>query len=175
MSTFEFCDAIVTASDDDPDTFVFAPRKPDLALDENGRRQLNLLNAGPVSFLQVTGMWGLSAPKLDALRGELARKLGRNPATLRLRPQADTVRNVELRLGEGADAVVLGTSTSSGVPPYHAAFSVMLDDPKRINRVKEALEGKERQLVLRYDIARPRSTSEITTFSVELDAAHWIQ
>jgi hypothetical protein len=141
MNAIELDDAIVTPAADDPDAFFFAPKAPGIAVDQNGRRQLNLLTAGPVSFLQVTAMWGLSAAEVEALRGQLASRLGRNPAALQLRPAPASVEGVALLISDGAGGFnVLQQGRSSGVPPYHTVFNVMLD-ATQLATVREALDG----------------------------------
>lgn len=214
MTAIELDDAIVTPAGDDPDAFLYAPRAPGIALDQNGKRQLNLLIAGPVAFLQVTGTWGLSTAEVEALRGQLASRLGRDPAALRLQPSPESVTGAALLIGDGAgELTVLQQGKSSGVPPYHAAFNVMLD-ASQLETVQQALDGKRHLLALRYDIERRQpvtattadyaatggvsqgkeperswsassvrtttkttreTTEEITTSSVQLDAADWAQ
>jgi hypothetical protein len=48
---------------------------------------------------------------------------------------------------------VLQEGKSSGFPPYHAVFSVMLDE-KQLEIVKEAVDGKRNRLAIRYDVTR---------------------
>jgi hypothetical protein len=168
-STIELDDAIVTPAGGDPDAFFFAPKAPSIAVDPNGRRQLNVLTAGPVSFLQVTGAWGLNAAEVEALRGQLAGRLGRNPAALRLQPAPDAVTGVALLIGNGAgELAVLQQGRSSGVPPHHAVFNVMLDTAQ-LETAQEALGGKRGLLALRYDVVRRQP---VTTTTAEHAAAH---
>lgn len=163
MITLDLDRAVVTSSAD-PGTFYYAPKKPSIALDANGKRQLNLLSAGPVSFLQVTGAWGLDSAGLDALRHEVADRLGRDAAGIRLQPAPASVESVSLLMGDGAGALsVLQQGKSSGVPPFHTVFNVMLDGTQ-LARVKEALGGKPRLLALRYDITGSQS---VKTTSVD--------
>lgn len=166
MITLDLDRAVVTSSAD-PGTFYYAPKAPSIALDANGNRQLNLLSAGPVSFLQVTGAWGLDSAGLDALRHEVAGRLGRDAAGIRLQPAPASVESVSLLMGDGAGALsVLQQGKSSGVPPFHTVFNVMLD-ATQLARVKEALGGKPGLLALRYDIAGRRP---ITTIAVDSTA-----
>jgi len=167
MTVIELRNALVMPDGDDPDAFLYAPKAPGIAVDADGRRQLNLLGAGPVSFLQLTGRWGLGEGEVAALRNELAVKTGREAANLKLRPVPETVDGAALLLADGAGGyTVLQQSKSSGVPPYHATFNVMLD-AERLKTVREALDGKHDQLILRYDITRrlpsARSTVERVT------------
>lgn len=201
---YELDHAIVIPSGDDPGTFLYAPKTPRIALDANGRHQLNLLSAGAVAFLQVTGAWGLNGAEVEEVREQLARKLGVQASTLRLQPLADSVDGAALLLGDGEGELrVLQESKSSGVPPFHAAFNVMLDETQ-LQTVRKALDGNHRLLALRYDITRRRPATTIdasyesirtlsantesqstrartkretndhlSTWSVQLDAADW--
>lgn len=162
MTAIELDAAIVTPAGDDPDAFLYAPRAPGIALDQNGKRQLNLLTAGPVAFLQVTGTWGLSTAEVEALRGRLASRLGRSPATLRLQPAPESVAGVALLIGDGTgELTVLQQGKSSGVPPYHAAFNVMLD-ATQLETVRQALNGERHLLALRYDIEHRQPVTATT-------------
>jgi hypothetical protein len=169
MTVIKLSNALVMPDGDDPDAFLYAPKTPGIAVDADGRRQFNLLSAGPVSFLQLTARWGLDAGEVAALQDELAVKTGREAANLKLRPVLETVEGAALLLTDGAGGyTVLQQSKSSGVPPYHATFNVMLE-AERLKTVREALDGKHDQLVLRYDITRRlpsvRSTAERVTTS----------
>jgi hypothetical protein len=167
MNPIELSNALVMPDGDDPDAFLYAPKAPGIAAGADGRRQFNLLTAGPASFLQLTGRWGLEAQEVAALRKELAAKIGWDVASLKLRPLPETVAGASLLLADGAGGfTVLQQSKSSGIPPFHAAFNVMLD-AERLKIVREALDGKRGQLILRYDITRRlptvRSTVERVT------------
>lgn len=154
MNAIELSSALVVPDGDDPDAFLYAPKAPGIAAGADGRRQFNLLTAGSVSFLQLTGRWGLDAQEVAALGEELAAKTGRGAAGLKLRPLPETVAGASLLLADGAGGyTVLQESKSSGVPPFHAAFNVMLD-AGRLTTVREALDGKRGQLILRYEITR---------------------
>jgi hypothetical protein len=56
------------------------------------------------------------------------------------------------------------------MPPYHAVFNVMLDD-KQLKTVKEGLDGKRHQLVLRYDITRQTPVTSATAEHVATSEA----
>lgn len=168
MNPIELSNAVVMPDGDDPDAFLYAPKAPGIAAGADGRRQFNLLTAGPASFLQLTGRWGLEAQEVSALREELAAKTGRGAASLKLRPLPETVDGASLLLADGAGGyTVLQQSKSSGVPPFHAAFNVMLDT-ERLTTVREALDGKRGQLILRYDITHrlPAVRSTVERMSV---------
>src|SRR5690606_16936289 len=125
----ELNNTVVTADENDPDRFTYAPKTPGIALDSNGRPQLNVLRAGGVAFLQVTGAWGLGAGEVNELKAGLAARLGRDPAALKLAPASDAVDNVALLIADAERRwQVLQRGKSSGVPPFHAVFNVMLND-----------------------------------------------
>ncbi|MGE0667205.1 MAG: hypothetical protein AB7O49_11670 [Sphingomonadales bacterium] len=170
MSAVELSNA-VAVEDAGSGTWYYAPKEPGIARDGNGRPQFNLLSAGPVSFLQITGTWGLGAADVDGARRELAGKLGRDPTSLDFRPMPERVDGVSLMLGDGADGyTVLQQGKSSGMPPHHAAFNVMLDE-RQLKTVREALDGKQHQLVLRYDITRQTPVTSATAEHVATSEA----
>jgi hypothetical protein len=170
MTAIELTDAVVIA-DEAAGVWYYAPKAPGIATDSNGRPQFNLITAGSVSFLQVTGSWGLGAAEVEDARRELAGKLGKDPASLVMMPAPETVDGVALMLGDGADGyTVLAQGKSSGMPPYHAAFSVMLDS-RQLAAVREALDGKRHQLVLRYDITRQTPVTSATAEHVATSEA----
>lgn len=152
---------VIPSGEGDEEIFYYAPRAPGIARDENGRPQLNVITAGPMAFLQLTGCFGLSRGALDDLRAELAQRLGPKRQTLRLVPAPDTISGVALLIADGKGGFeVLSQGKSSGVPPFHAAFNVTLDEA-RLAKVREALGGKRGLLALRYDLVRriPRKSS----------------
>jgi hypothetical protein len=150
MTALELSEAWVHAAGaDTPETYFYSPKTPGIAPDPNGRPQLNLITAGGVAFLQVTGSWGLSETQLKEARSELARKLGRRPEALMLRPAPEQVDGVALVLGDQ----VLQRSKSSGMSPFHAAFNVTLD-ADQLKAVQAALGGERGRLGLVYDITR---------------------
>ena len=163
MTVMELTNGLVyPAGEAEPDLFYYAPKAPGIATDGEGRRQFNLLAAGSVSFLQITGSWGLGAAGVAALKQELAGTLGRRADTLALMPVPESVDGAALVMSDGADGdTVLQQSKSSGVPPYHASFNIMLD-AAQVKTVQEALGGKRLLLALRYDITRRVPVTRVT-------------
>jgi len=154
MSMMELEDAWVVPSDDDAELFFYTPKTPGIARDVNGHPQFNLISTGAGGFLQMTADWGLESTRRDEIHEDLVRQTGRDPDRIRLEPSRDTVREVSLRLGDGAGAFeTLKTSSSSGVPPFQSAFSVMLDGDQ-MARARRALSGAHGFLVVRYDVTR---------------------
>lgn len=154
MTALELSEAwVYAAGADAPETYFYSPKAPGIAPDANGRPQLNLISAGSVAFLQVTGSWGLSQSQLEDTQRELARRLGRRPEELTLRPAPESVDGVALVLsGEGGDQV-LQQSKSSGMAPFHATFNVTLDEAQ-LKAVQAALGGEGGRLGLVYDVTR---------------------
>ena len=145
---------VVAITDEGSGVWYYAPKKPGIARNSNGQPQFNLLSAGSVSFLQITGSWGVSAADVDSARLELCGKLRKNPNSLDFRPAPERVDSVSLLISDGPDSyAVLKEGTPSGMPPHHAVFSIMLDD-KQLETVKEAINGKRNKLALCYNVTR---------------------
>ena len=145
---------VILIPDEGSGVWFYAPKKPGIARDSSGHPQFNLLGAGPVSFLQITGSWGVNAADIEKARQELARKLRVKPDDLDIRPAPDRVDSVSLLSGDGSgNFTVLQEGKSSGIPPHYATFSVMLDETQ-LETVKEAIDGKRGLLTLRYNVTR---------------------
>ncbi len=152
MNIMEFSNATVIPDANHPDAFLYVPKIPAIAAGPDGKPQFNLLTAGPVSFLQLTGSWGLNHDEIAVLRKELATRTGLSEDILQLQPAPCSVHDAALLLGDEAGSfTVLQQSKSSGVPPYHAAFNVMLNT-EQLQTVRDALGGKRGLLAFRYDI-----------------------
>jgi hypothetical protein len=159
---------------DEPDTsgaYSFSPKAPGIAADANGRPQLNLMTAGSVAFLQVTGCWGLNAGELEETRRELGRKLGRRPEDLTLRPAPDRVEGVALVLGGEGGEQVLARSKSSGMSPFHAAFNVTLDEAQ-LGAVKAAMDGEKGRLGIVYEVTREVPGARLTSAQASQTEVH---
>lgn len=119
----------------------YRARHPGIAAD-GGTPQISLISAGGIHMLSLTAIWGVPSPQLEAARGLLAAEAGVDAARIELRPSPHAVGEVVLRFGDGAGAWEEAARTqSSGMPPYHAAFSLMLDDA-RADKVRRALGGE---------------------------------
>lgn len=159
----------------DATTWYYRAAAPSLATGADGRIQFTLINAGPMTMFACTGMWGVATATLDAVRADLAARAGVPVAQLNLSPAAVEVGEVSLMLGDGQGAYVqLGKTRSSGAPPYHAAFNIMLDADQAA-RVRKALSGERGWLELRYAItaAAPtrRTTSHETSEAFDVDVS----
>lgn len=158
---------------DEAATWHYRARSPGLASGADGRPQFNLMSVGSVVMLALTSAWGVSAATLDAIRVELAGRAQLPLERVTLRQAPVTVDGASLMLGDGQGAyVALAHSKSSGVPPYHAAFNVMLDG-EQAAKVRKALQGEHGWMAVRYAVtdAAPmrRSASAYQSKSVEVD------
>jgi len=167
MTMIELSGGVVYPDGDTLTAFLYAPAAPGIATGPDGRAQVNLLTAGPASFLQVTGRWGLTEAEVEALRAELAATLDMPAATLRLRPLPETVDSAALLIGTGEGGedgegvfTELQRVKPSGVSPNHAAFNLMLTGDA-LEAAKAGLEGTRGRLALRYEGTRqiPVTTS----------------
>ena len=158
---------------DEAATWHYRARAPGLARGADGRPQFTLMSVGSVVMLALTGAWGVPAATLDAIRVELAARAQLPLERVTLRQAPVTVDGASLMLGDGQGGyVALAHSASSGVPPYHAAFNVMLD-AEQAAKVRKALQGEHGWMALRYAVtdAAPirRSASTYQSESVEVD------
>lgn len=158
---------------DEAATWHYRARSPGLASGADGRPQFNLMSVGSVVMLALTSAWGVSAATLDAIRVELAGRAQLPLERVTLRQAPVTVDGASLMLGDGQGAyVALAHSKSSGVPPYHAAFNVMLDG-EQAAKVRKALQGEHGWMAVRYDVTDAalmrRSASAYQSESVEVD------
>lgn len=165
----------VLVAQDASGAWRYRARAPGLARGGDGRAQFTLIAAGAVTMLALTASWGVPAEALDAVRAELAARAQVPPAQLSLSPAPIEVGAVRLMLGDGAGAYEeLAKVRSSGTPPYHAAFNLMLDQDQAA-KVRKALSGERGWLELRYearDAAEARVASSASREdSLTLDAA----
>ncbi|MEH6415751.1 hypothetical protein [Pseudomonas sp. CGJS7] len=152
------------APGDGPMSWTYRARAPSVAPGADGRPQFAMIGAGAVTVLALTAMWGVPAATLDALRAELAARAQVPPAQIQLSPAPVEVGEVRLMLGDGhGEYVQLAKAACSGVPPYHAAFNLMLDQTQA-EKVRRALNGEHGWLELRYaatDAAAARSSRSV--------------
>ncbi|QWP76953.1 hypothetical protein J5226_00655 [Lysobacter sp. K5869] len=153
----------------------YRPCAPGVARGGDGRAQFSLIGAGPVTMLALTASWGVPSAALDAVRAELAARAQVPPAQLSLSPEPVEVGSVRLMLGDGAGGFEeLAKAQSSGAPPYHAAFNLMLT-AEQAAKVRKALAGERGWLELRYEasdaLAARRASSAQTEESLSVDAA----
>lgn len=142
-----------TQSADDPAVFVYDSGDPGPERGPQGHPSFQLLSVGEGAFLQLGARWGADAARLEALREEIARRLGTRPAMVRLSPLEATVEEVRLELADGASGFrQIASSTSSRVPPFTALFSTRLDRDQSVI-VTEAAAGREGRLRVIYRLS----------------------
>lgn len=135
----------------EPARWSYVPTRPGVAAGADGRPQCALIEAGPAAFLALTTAWGLDSEAGGSLRAKLAAQRGLAPDQVQLSPAPATVHEAVLLLGDGQGAFEpLARSSSSGSPPYHAAFNVTLAATPHA-AVKRALAGERGWLAVRYD------------------------
>jgi hypothetical protein len=133
-----------------PRTWEYRALQPNIALTEDGRAQFTMIAAGSITMLSLTTMWGVNAETLEAIRAELAAANGCTSAQVVLTPSRIEANTVALQFGDGSGAFeTVATAKSSGAPPYHAAFSLMLD-AAQAEKARNALAGKAGWLAVRY-------------------------
>jgi len=142
-----------TRSADDPAVFIYDPGDPEPERDPRGDPTFQVLWLGDGAFLQLGVRWGAGAERLEALREEIARRLGERPAAVRLSPLPATVEEVRLELSDGAGGFrTIASSTASGAPPFTALFNVRLDTDQTV-LATEAAAGREGRLRVTYRLS----------------------
>jgi hypothetical protein len=147
-----------TQSADDPALFIYDPGDPEPERDPRGDPTFQVLWLGDGAFLQLGVRWGAGAERLEALRQEIARRLGERAAAVRLSPLAATVEEVRLELSDGAGGFrTIASSTASGAPPFTALFHVRLDADQTV-LATEAAAGRQGRLRVTYRLSLPGTT-----------------
>ncbi len=100
----------------DSSVWTYVPPGPFLELGPDGRPALGVVDAGPVSFLQITTRLDLPDAAKDSLAGRLPHPQ-RPPATVRAATVAVTRVAVETRPPDGVWASA-AEGVSSNVPPW---------------------------------------------------------
>ncbi|MEA5451783.1 hypothetical protein VB780_24615 [Leptolyngbya sp. CCNP1308] len=151
-----------------PTRFYYVPGAPVPQRDAQSRTAISLMKVGEKGFLQLTSQWCLSPLQLDELRAALAEQCSDvDPATLQVAFAPVTVEEVSLVLTPKAEKPqVLGTSGSSGYPPYAAVFSVNLTEAQQ-DSVAEALSGERDRLMVRYWVALQKQVTSEGSFSLD--------
>ncbi len=137
----------------EPRAYFYRPTVAGIASTANGKKQISLIEAGPVAMLALTAMWGVEGAALETVRGKLAARLNlADSNAIILRPALVDVGEVELLLGDGSgDLKPFLKTTSSGMPPYAAAFNTMLT-AEQTPTIKKALKGERGLLRVRYTV-----------------------
>jgi len=151
----------LTPVPDEPRAYFYRPVAAGIATDANGRKQMSLIEAGTVAMFSLTAMWGVEGSTLETVRGKLAAQLDLADAnTLTLRPALVDVGEVELWLIDASGNLnPFLKTTSSGMPPYAAAFNTTLTT-EQTPIIKRALKGERGLLRLRYTVVERRTKQQ---------------
>ena len=158
--------------DQDERAWLYVPQRPSLERNPGGTPMLKLVEAGATAFLQCTARVALNEDTRAAL---LARLKEKKPKAETLEAAPLSVEKVTLEAKTADGWSVLAESKSSGLPPWTAAFAVMLD-PAPLAAIKASLAGeKERvrltaRLVLSGSPAYFRSTQSASEARIESPA-----
>ncbi len=163
-TTFTFQGILVYRDPDDPNTFRYVPGDPLPERTPAGKPAVTLLVFGQGGMLQLAARWDVPASFVDDLTAHVRERFpALSPALVRIAPAPAAVSEVTLLLGDGSGAwTPIGTSRSSGFPPYAAVFNVQLDDEGRV-QAQAAMSGRPGFLSVVYDV---RLTSPVTVRAV---------
>ncbi|MFF3405234.1 hypothetical protein ACFYW8_03255 [Streptomyces sp. NPDC002742] len=101
--------------------------------------------------VQISAHWWPDGKETAALVAQAAEKMDVPAATVIVTPGPVTVRQVTLvARREGEEETVLASSASSGMPPYTALLTGPLP-PALLAVAREALNGRQGQLLVRFD------------------------
>jgi len=143
-------DVQLSPVDSQPRNWQYRALRPNVALTQEGRAQFTMIAAGSITMLSLTTMWGVNAETLETIRTELAAANGCTAAQIVLTPSTIEANAAALQFGDGSGAfLTVSTATSSGAPPYHAAFNLMLDKGQA-EKARNALAGKTGWMAVRY-------------------------
>lgn len=109
----------------------------------DGKPMVNLFAFDDGGYFHFNAQWRSSDEQLVALRGHLAAILELEQPDL-LQLAFAPVSHVQLKLflsQDESEPVLLGSSSSTGAPPYSSLFNLKLDKPQ-FERVKQMLTGK---------------------------------
>ena len=149
--------------DGQPRTWQYRALRPSIALTPDGRAQFTMIAAGSITMLSLTTMWSVSAETLETIRAELAAANGCTAAQIVLTPSTIEANAAVLQFGDGSGVFsTVATAASSGAPPYHAAFSLMLD-AEQAEKARSALAGKTGWMAVRYALTGGYAASAETT------------
>jgi hypothetical protein len=161
----------------DPYAWFVVPRTADIERDESGRPQLTMIDLGSSGYLIFTARWAASASDLDALKAELAASSGPEAAgriTLSFAPIRSPRCDVLLGDPGGAHEVIASSSTS-GYPPFNAAFNIPVEGD-RLAAVKAAMDGRRDVLRAEYRAELPAPTNATARFqSTTGDFLPWLR
>jgi hypothetical protein len=135
----------------DPSVWTYVPPGPFLEAGPGGRLALGVVDAGSVSFLQLTSRLDLPDAARDVLSSRLPARDGGHPPAVRAVPVAVTRVAVETRPADGNWATVT-EGTSSGIPPWNTALAATLT-AEQADAVKAAIGGARGRMRLVGEMA----------------------
>ena len=130
----------------DPDrelAYFYLPLAVVPQLQSDGKPMVNLFAFDDGGYFHFNAQWRASDEQLASLRGHLAGMLELEQADL-LQLAFAPVSQLQLKLFLSQDEnepVLLGTSSSTGTPPYSSLFNLKLDKPQ-FEQVEQTLTGK---------------------------------
>jgi hypothetical protein len=150
----------------DGHTWLYVPDRPRLELAETGTQLLQVIEAGPVAFLQATVR--LALPDTDHAR-VLAVLQADDPAITDLVVAPITVGRLAIEANAGSWRTV-AEGPGSGSLPWNAALSATLDPPTT-TAIKAAIDGQpgHARLVARFEVGgSPGSVHEASAMGEAL-------
>jgi len=149
----------------------------DLERDATGRPVLMMIDIGSSGSLMFTARWAASASDVEALRSEIASRVGvhdRGEVRLSFAPVESPRCDVSFRKNDGVDRQV-ATSRTSGYPPYSAVFNLRLEGDDLI-AAKAAIGGRRNVLRVEYTADLPSPISATARFqSTADDLMPWLR
>jgi hypothetical protein len=148
---FEFKGLRCFPSASDPRTYHFLPTRADLRRGPSGQPLTTLVEAGTAGYLMFSAAWEVGASEVEELRHELAARLPSTPAAdirLSFAPVLSVRCHVLIGDGRGTQQTAASSSTS-GLPPYDAVFSLFLQG-ERLDWVQRGLRGEPGYLAVEY-------------------------
>lgn len=176
---FELESVWLAPSENNSQTFVYLPAKPQPETAPNGKPAFQVIASDQGALLQFGAHLGLNAAQEQALRRRLAQRLAANlppgsppvaPEKISLRPAPVEVLAVRLlQLTPSANPRQLGSANSSGFPPYTALFRLTVDNEGK-NAALAAVNGTAERLGLVYPLKLSGSQSATGQVTGEVGA-----
>jgi hypothetical protein len=153
----------------DESSWQYLPLSPDLRRDADGVPQLTVVEAGETAHVLVTATWAAPEADLEALRDELAARLGQpSPARIQLAFVPVTEPRCALLAGDGSGSFeTVATSATSGIAPYDAVFSLALRGDRLA--AADARHGEPGLLALEYTARLPVTVTGSATLTARAD------
>jgi hypothetical protein len=174
---FDFRGFRCVASPDDARSWEYLPYCADLRRDADDAPMLTIVELDSSAYLLFTAMWGACDNDLNALRCEIALRIGEpEPNVLRLSFAPITPPMCSALIGDGSgNFETVAKSTTAGMPPYDAVFNLSLRN-ERLVHVRAGLGGQAGFLAVEYraDLQLP-VRAKATFRQVSIDLLSWIR